>query len=182
MDNFEKYIQDKRDRLDVERPDFDKVWANIKETNRRSIQPDPSRKSKFNYWKVAAVLFFAISAYYVFQDYTSNADHPTYSLGDIAPQYQEIEANFTKEIDEIWVEIGQYDTAQQEIAWLFDELKVIEEVNQDFLKDIPGWSDNEKLVGALLDYYEKKIRTLNKILREIQRQKRHENENNAQHI
>ncbi|MEQ9231256.1 MAG: hypothetical protein RIF46_11290, partial [Cyclobacteriaceae bacterium] len=54
------------------------------------------------------------------------------------------------------------------------ELEALEEINKQYRADIGTEADEELLVNALIDYYEKKIRLLKKLELEINRQKNEE--------
>jgi hypothetical protein len=62
-----------------------------------------------------------------------------------------------------------------DIQFLLDELNELDEVYITYQQDLEDSGANEQIVTALLDYYQKKMRILNRILHEIQKQQNHEN-------
>jgi hypothetical protein len=63
---------------------------------------------------------------------------------------------------------------KSEFGFLLDELKELDKVYKTYEEDLYKTGENEQIINALLDYYEKKIRLLNRLSMEIEKQKNYE--------
>lgn len=164
QDKFEEYIRKNRAQLDVEDTDYDALWE--------GIQSAQTPKKSKGIWWVAAVL---VPAFALLLFYNSGEEQvpneKLYSLSDISPEFEKVEKEFQQDITEKLERIEKEDH-DVDIEFLWDELEDLEEVNKAYRKDI-GKVEDERLIQALLDYYEKKMRILEKILKEVERSKKH---------
>jgi hypothetical protein len=56
----------------------------------------------------------------------------------------------------------------------FEELENLEDMYREYKADFQQLGKNERLIMAMMDYYEKKMRILDRMLMEIQKQKDYE--------
>ncbi len=174
MDKLEKHIIKNRAALDkVEKPDFDKMWAAIEK------QESPQKKKRgaviISLRKIAVAASFMLIggiAVWLFMNQAEN-EAPT-GLADFYPELLETENNYRRTI------------AQKEAAIPFDsldrfifedilkELKTVENMKETTLEDLPQYTQNERVVNALIRYYERKIQILERLSNEYQKSKRHE--------
>lgn len=171
MKAIEDQIKDKREQLDIETPPVE-LWDGIREGWKKSEK----KQSDFQIWKVAAAILFATTIGLLGYSISLKDEvEELASLGDISPEYQKIEAAYQSEIAQLTGMLSIDDLANSaEYAWVTEEMQILEEINQQYRKDIGEDADQELLVRALLDYYEKKIRLLKKLELEIKRQKNEE--------
>jgi hypothetical protein len=170
-ERFEKTIRSKRTQLDsYEVPDG--LWSKIKKES-FSTSTGENNIQKLNYWKIAASILLLITSGLLIKLFT--IEQSPGSLGDLSPEYKSIELGYLAEIDQMYatLPIDQIDPADFE--WLFTELATLDSVQQDYLKDLPNENNREKVIGVLIDHYEKKIKLLKKLELEINR-RQHENE------
>ncbi len=98
------------------------------------------------------------------------------TLADVSKELGEQEAELKLIADEKWAEISPLsDEEKTQFQFLFDELNELDKVYKSYGKDLNEFGENEQIINVLLDYYEKKIRILNRLNLEIQKQKGHEN-------
>jgi len=169
--NLEKYLKENRFRLDTDKPDNDVIWEGI----RTGLD---KKQNKFPdwFWKVAAILIFAVSTTYFVINETNKNQSKIVSLADISAELGKQEAELQGIVQVKWKEIEPLLTEENaQIHFLLDEIQDLDEVYKAYQTDL-GISDaQEQIVTVLLDYYQKKIKILNRLLHEIQKQEKHEN-------
>ena len=162
---IEDIIKKKKSELDVEVPPTD-AWDNIKKEWKKE-----SREGSFQWWKVAAIVFISTSLGLLLYSLSlQNQVNKLASLGDLSEEYQSLENDYEKEIATLEASVNiQEVSLDEDFRWVVEEMKTLEEVNEIYRKDIGQVADQSQLVGALIDYYEKKIRLLKKLELEINR-------------
>ena len=94
------------------------------------------------------------------------------TLADVSQELGRQEAELKLIADRKWEEIKPLlPTGNNELQFLLDELKELDVVYATYREDLYKTGVNEQITQVLLDYYEKKIRILNRLLLEIQKQK-----------
>jgi hypothetical protein len=167
---LKKYLKENKLRLDTEEPDDDRIW---KEVNQRIRKENQGNKNWF--WKVAAVFLLGVLITYVTIKETEKEKVVIISLADVSKELGEKEAALKLVADKKWAEIGQLSPEDKtQFQFLLDELKELDKVYGEYEKDLNELGGNDQIINALLDYYEKKIRILNRLSLEIQKQKNHE--------
>lgn len=161
---LEEIIKQKRDQLDVEQVPLD-TWEKIKADWKKDT------KSSFHWWKAAAIVFISTSIALLYYSFNlQNKVEKLASLGDISIEYKEIEDQYLTEIKSLEASISYQEVTQNEdLAWIAEEMQILEEINEIYRQDIGQIADQEQVVNALIDYYEKKIKLLRKIELEINR-------------
>jgi len=170
---FEEYLEINRQQLDVEEPDDQLIWEGI--NNELKQKP----KSIFgNFWKAAAVfLLLLLSSYFIYNEFFKPEQKVcTISLSDIDPGFATMETEYLLVIDNKLQELEQASPSNIEnIDFYYEELKNLEKMCEEYQKDFVELGKNERLIMAMMDYYEKKMRILDRMLMEIQKQKDYEN-------
>ncbi len=167
--DLEKILQEKRLRLDVEEPEADLIWEGI----RSSLHKKKTLPEWF--WKVAAIFIFAVSATYFIVNETSQKQVVIVSLSDISKDLGNQEQLLKQTVNLKWEEVeSQLPADNTEINFLLDELKELDGVYASYQQDLNQTLNNEPVIRAMLDNYEKKIKILNRLLMEIEKQKSYE--------
>jgi hypothetical protein len=173
---FEKYLIDNRNRLDVEEPDDRLIWNGISNNlNKRR------NTVNVNVWKAAALILVLITtSYFVFDRYFSQKQKIySVTLGDIDPSLSETENEYIMIINSKMNQIGHIDPSLNDILKdCFGELENLDKMYREYQRDFYQLGYNERLIRAISDYYEKKVRILNRMLMEIQKQKDYEKKQN----
>jgi hypothetical protein len=179
MDPLEKRILQNRDKLDkVETPDFQSMWA--------GIEPNiPSQKRKrraiiLGIRKIAIAASFMLVggvAVWLFMDQQNQEES---SLAMFYPELLEKEDNYRKTIALKEANIPFDSLDQFLFEEILDELNTLEEMKATTLQDLPQYSKNERVVNALMKYYERKIQILERLSNEYQKSKRHEKKREIQ--
>lgn len=168
---IDELIKQRKDQLDVEHAPPE-VWQGI------SAELKKPKTSHFQWWKVAAIIFICFSiGLFVQNRLLQNQVDELASLGDISEEYSVMENDYITQVNQLQSAIPINELKEQEdYKWIFEELKILEEINTMYRSDI-GKVNKEQLVGVLIDYYEKKIKLLKKLELEIERnEKRNTNE------
>lgn len=170
--NIEKYLKEKRLNLDVEEPEQDLIWEGIRSGLQEKKQGLPNW-----FWKVAAIFIFAVSATYFVVNETSEKQIVVLTLSDVSKNLGKQENELKQLIDLKWAEVQQQLPEENtNLQFLLDELNGLDEIYNSYQKDLNKTLNNEPVIRAMLDYYEKKTKLLNRLLLEIEKQKYHENE------
>lgn len=153
---IEDLIKKRKNHLDLENPPDD-LWQNI--------QKDWKKKPKYPIWKYAAILFIGVSTGLIFYASTLQRQvNQLTALSDISEDYQRLEQDYIKQINILEGELDLNKlSSNEQFEWLLSELKLLDEINKIFLKDLSTSAPEDRVVKAIIDYYEKKIRILNKI-------------------
>jgi len=168
---LEKYLTKNRLRLDVDEPDDERIWEKINS----GLKKDRQLQSNW-FWKIAAVFLFGVLTTYVVVKETSKEQVVIITLGDISKELGQREAELKQVVNTKWEEIEPLTQEQKtEFQFLLNELNELDEVYKTYEKDLYITGENEQIINVLLDYYEKKIRILNRLSLEIQKQKNNEN-------
>ncbi len=174
---FEKYLEAQRSRLDVESPDDALIWEGIN----RGLQQRKKRRDGF-FWKAAAVLIFLASATYVLYNemYRPRQNIYNISLSDIDPSYSQRVETYQAAINQKMQEVEELETpGTTDMKAYFEEMRQLDRMFREYQEDYRMLGRNERLIRAMLDYYDKKVRILDRMLMEIQKQK--DNEKRKKH-
>ena len=168
--DLEKIIKKKHLKLDVEEPETDLIWEGIRSgIHKRKGLPEW-------FWKAAAIFIFAVSASYFIVNETSKNQASVLSLADISNELGDREQQLQHQVNLKWEQVlPQLSYENEEIKFLLNELKQLDAIYVTYQKDLNQTLGNEPVIKAMLDYYEKKIKLLNRILMEIEKQKHYEN-------
>lgn len=170
--NFEEKIRSQRQLLDIDEPDDSLIWEGIS----RDLAKSKTLRSNY-FWKAAAILIFVTaSSYFVYREFLSPRQNIyNITLSDIAPNYSVQISRFKAEIDERWTEFERVKPANTaQLGDFFSELEQLDEMYRQCQEDYQKVGSNERLIRAMLDNYEKRVRILDRMLNEIQKQKDYE--------
>jgi len=170
--NFEKYLESQRKHLDVEEPDDNLIWDGINhELNKKRIGKTGI------FWKAAAIIIFLVSSTYVLHNefYPSAPDIYNITLSQIEPAFAGRVTNYKVDFENKMEQLDAmkpFDAKLLEV--FFTELSSLDEMYKEYQEDYSNYGYNEQLLRAMLDYYEKRVRVLDRMLMEIQKQKDYE--------
>ncbi len=174
MNDFEKHILKNRHTLDhIERPDADKIWQQLQQN--LGHEPKVRRLSGRQLLTIAAAVVLLLAVGVVIGlNLQSTPETQAVSLAEIAPelavqtvQYQQLIANK--------MDAMNYDAIdRQNFQDIFKELQKLDDMHQQLVQDIPTYGQNPQLAKALLKYYELKIKILERLEHELNKQQYHE--------
>lgn len=170
--DIEKYLKQNRLKLDTDEPDDEYIWNGIKNGLNRN-QKTPSGW----FWKIAAVFLLGVLLTYVFVKENPKEQVVIITLADVSKELGNHEAELQQIVNKKWEEINPLsEEEKQQFKFLFDELTELDKVYKTYENDLYTSGENEQIIAVLLDYYEKKIRILNRLSLEIQKQKNNESD------
>lgn len=173
MTDFEKYVLQNRDELDrIEQPRTDMLWSKL----RHDLGHEPKLRTwnRVQVLAVAAVIIVLIGMGIVIGLHLQEKDTPTYNFAISSPDLARQEAQYQQLVREKMDEI-QYDTInQRNFQSIFEELQTLEELHQQVINDLPRYGENDQLERTVIKYYELKIRILERLEKELNKQQHHE--------
>ncbi len=177
---MEKEIKNRRAELDgMEMPDKARLWRNIQaelKTMEKPLKNGGWRISigKYWQWSIAASICLIITAALLFRPKNQSGEAEQINLANYYPELAEQKEHYSRLIRQKEQELKLDELEEQNFADLFRELKILEDIHQQTLEDVPRYIDNEQLVRTLIRYYEQKIKILERLSKEVTKQKYHE--------
>jgi hypothetical protein len=189
-DNIEEIILNNlKDLSDFEPMDghFERFQAKLNKQNKRKL-------ITFSLvWKVAAAVVFVLLAvnqaniYFSPNKLSENLaiNNTDFSLASVSPEYKEVEFYYTNAIS---VGLNQWNTlkddgfiSETEQDLMNTELTEFEERFKNLQTDLAANPNDERVINAMLEYYQAKLEIINMIvnkLQEVKQQKNKQHENN----
>lgn len=172
--DIEKYLKTNRLKLDTEAPDDEIIWNGIKKGLVRN-----QKTSSGWFWKIAAVFLFGVLLSYIFVKENQKEQVIIITLADVSKELGIQETELKQIVNKKWEEINLIPEEEKlQFKFLFDELNELDKVYKTYENDLFTTDENEQIIAVLLDYYEKKIRILNRLSLEIKKQKNNKSNRN----
>jgi len=189
-DNIEEIILNNLKELNDNEPmegHFERFQAKLNKQNKRK----PFTFSLI--WKVAAAVVFVLmavnQAYIYFSPEKQNENlainNSEFSLSSVSPEYKEVEFYYTNAIS---VGLNQWNNlktdgfiSETEQDLMNTELTEFEERFKTLQTDLAANPNDERVINAMLEYYQAKLEIINMIvnkLQEVKQQKNMQHENN----
>lgn len=176
MDDLERLILNNRPSFQEEEPlegHFERFEARLQKNSKET------RIVNFRMiLKVAAVVIFALLAVNQGRIYFFPEKHKTLSLGSISEEYREVEFYYTNSIQQ---GMNQWNTFKHEGLISESEQQMMQKEQQEFdqmyqklLQDLKANPNDERVINALLEYYQSRMNVISIItgkLQEIKQQK-----------
>jgi hypothetical protein len=180
LTDLEKYLEEKRRELDVESPEDAAIWEGIRnklhEKKGKSVKGVKVRPF-VQVLKVAAVVFILFSVGYITKDIIDRRSFDRkVTLSDISQVLGRREMEYRSLVNLKSEEVKSFTgTDNLVIKELFEEIKKLDVVYDQALKDLKEMGYNEKIINTIFDTYEKKIHLLELIILETNKSGSHEN-------
>lgn len=143
----------------------------------------------FNYrpiLKIAAMVVFALLAVNQTRIWLTPEKKETLSLGSISPEYREVEFYYTnaiqmgmKQLDGLKKE-GLITESEQQI--MEKEQKEFDQMYQKLLEDLKTNPDDERVINAMLEYYQSRMNIMSLIISKLKDAKQQKNSQNEINI
>ena len=149
------------------------------------------KKITFNLvWKVAAAVVFVLLAVNQANIYFSpdkqnqilSNNNSGFSLASVSPEYKEVEFYYTNAIN---VGLNQWNTlmadgyiSAEEQELMDIELSDFETRYKNLQTDLAANPNDERVINAMLEYYQSKLEIINMIVNKLQEVKKQKNNNN----
>lgn len=104
------------------------------------------------------------------------------SVEDYYPEIAEEESAFRRTIARKEAELDFHQLNRQQFVDIFNELDELEKIHRQQMQDLPEVFDNEEWVSTLMRYYEQKLRILERLSREIDKEEQREERSRARSI
>lgn len=177
MNPLEEFILDNREDLDkIEAVPRDQLWDKINQ------QLNPSAKLKVvapsanpwqisigrNWLMVAASLALAIGVGLYWFNTSVPVQSATLELAQFSPELAKEQARYIELVRAKEEELGVDQVDRKLFQEIFQELETWEVIYQEYLEDLPTYQAKEEVVHTLSKYYERKIRILERLSREME--------------
>jgi hypothetical protein len=181
MKNIEEIIKNNKDFFDEEEPSE----GHLERFNRKleiMFGPKVAKRSIVPYLLRAAVvtLLLTLSSLWTW-DHFIRPDRNRITLGDVSPEYKEVENYYVHQVNMMKSEIVNIDLKnnpeQKEI--LFKEMKSMDSVYVQLQKELKANPDDERIINAMIEHYQTKMDVMNYILNQL-KAIRNENQNNSE--
>lgn len=167
MNKFEDHIKNQRPWMDVETPDLDGVWAGVE-----AQLPNTKPKRGFGWLRAgiaaAVVLTCAVLAHQNTEDQpVAGLPEDTVFPDSYLSEESLLQASFTS----LMAEIEAEKDSSIDLGFLETELQEIDRMDAELRESLSQTRDQTKVLQRLLLHYEKKIRILQHMLREVKKRK-----------
>lgn len=187
-DDIEKLISDKLDKLNDNEPldgHFDRFEEKLKKQNKRQII------SLNMVLKIAAAVVFVLlitnqAFIYFSSDRKTNINtaenKQNVTLASVAPEYEEVEFYYNNAINvglnqwEGMVEKGMI--SEEEKKLMDKELNEFGNIYESLQKDLEANPNDERVINAMLEYYQSKLSVINMIVNKLEEVKQKNNTTN----
>lgn len=168
--NIEEYIRKNRNQMDVEHPDEDYLWTGISHSITKK-----KNHSRFLTLKIAAAVVVMVALSVITYQVTSLRSNQQLILANIDPDLAKQEAQFQHQIKTYYQVLQKTDYDKDQLATSYKDLEYIDTLILKYSEDLNTYGPNPKLLNSLMDLYQKKIKLLDRMLNEIEKNKNYEN-------
>jgi hypothetical protein len=108
------------------------------------------------------------------------ADRNRMTLGDVSPQYREVENYYIHQVNLMEKEIGTVDlpNSPEQKKMLRTELKSIDSVYVQLQKELKANPNDERIISAMIEHYQAKVEVMTFIVNQL-KAIRNENQNTS---
>ena len=169
MKDIEKLIRENKGSFGSYEPSdghFERFTAKLE----ASTYVAPARVSLTPYLLKAAVvaILVTISSLWVW-DKVVSPDANRMTLSEVSPEYQQVERYYVQQVSLIENEITTIDIVSNEDQnkILMDELDEMDDMYTELQKDLNTNPNDERVVNAMINHYQRKIEVMNYILSQL---------------
>ncbi len=168
--NIEEYIRKNRNQLDVEKADEDYLWTGISHSLKSKL-----KQKRFFTIKIAAAVILVIALSFITYQVTSLRSNQQLILAKIDPNLAKQEAQFQNQIKTYYQVLQKTTYNEDLLTTSFRDLEYIDTLINKYSDDLNQNGPNPKLINSLMDLYQKKIKLLDRMLNEIEKNQNYEN-------
>lgn len=169
MDQLETIIRNKRDEIQNDMPHdghFDRFEMRLQQTHKRKL---PLR------WIAYASSMAAVLVVGLLMFLPESSHSSAFTLSDVSEQYAEVENYYTssinKQIEKIKDKATENGKVNPGIQLLLDDLEAYDQTYQQLCLDLEAMPNDERVINALIVYYQTKLEIMTKILNELNQQR-----------
>ena len=191
MDPLEDFILENREELDrVEKIHQEALWNRVAKAlpDEASLAVVHEKENPWqisigrNWLMVAAGLALAIGVGLYWIKASPVGNHAKVELAQFSPELAEEQARYIALVKAKEDEIGIDELDREIFQEVFEELETWEQIYQEYLVDLPTYQAKEEVVHTLSKYYERKIRILERLSREMGKHYQQEKRKNEKRI
>lgn len=174
---LERFTKTNRKAFDeLEQIDEAGLWKAIQPEIPSAIRPISGWRVELGtYWKWSAAACITIAILFSINYGLSNKSTPTTAtVASIYPDLKPTQVRYQQLIKQKETEINLSQIDRSTYTDIFYELKILDEIYAELLAELPTFSDQERVKEILLRYYERKLKTLEILSKEIKRQEKEE--------
>ena len=183
-DELEKIIINNRKSLLNEEP----LEGHFERFERR-LQKNEKQVRRMNYsffLKIAAAVVFAVLLVNQARIYLLPEKQQTISLGSISEEYREVEFYYTSSIQmsmDQWEKMkNQGLISETEQTMMAQQQEEFDQMYQKLLQDLNANPDDERVINAMLEYYQTRINIMNLVINKLKEVKAHQNKSHETNI
>lgn len=141
-----------------------------KEAPKRSIVPYLLRAA-------VVTLLVTLSSLWVWDNFLS-ADSRRMALGDVSPEYREVENYYIHQVNLMEGEISESNliSSPEQKQMLLKEMKSMDSVYVSLQKELKAHPNDERIINAMIEHYQTKVDVMNYIISQL-KAIRNENQN-----
>jgi hypothetical protein len=178
--NLEEYLERQRKSLDVESPDDNAIWEGIRSELYSGTSEGKrigKRERLIRIRNIAAAVIVLFSLGYVANDIINRRlSGRSITLSSIDKELGRREKEYRTLVSFKTEEVSTFTGSKDKvIIELFGEIKKLDVVYDQAMKDLKELGPNEKVINTIFGTYELKIRLLELIILETNKQNSHEN-------
>lgn len=167
-DAFEEQLNGMSDSMDVEDLDIDNVWTGVHH------QLPRKRNRNFLYAAASIVVLMAVGIVLwpkqaVIDDPMLAESSPLSSISDVSPELANKERVYLQLINEKWNEVTPSAIDSGELQFIYDELKVLDQLGTEYENELREMGPNEKIIQTILKCYERRLQLLDMLKRESEK-------------
>lgn len=169
---IEDYIQKHKNQLDQRQADKSRIWAGIAALQGKR----KARRMRIYQWVAASVIILMVMGILVRHELVMQQQ--LNNLSQINKELAKKERVYQQKIDQKWIQLQSLPAHTSPVeSILVDELKELDTLYQQGLKDIKNNPDNDRAIMILLETYEKRLRIIEKLIYERHKQIKYEKRN-----
>ncbi len=178
--DLEKYLQKRREDLDVESPDDQLIWEGVRNGLHSSDTRVEKKSVLIRIRNIAAVAVIVLSLGYILTDIIrGHGPNHEASLAQIDKELGAREKEYRTLVSYKQKEIGSFNQIDNIIiVELLEEIQKLDTIYEQTIKDLGELGYNERVINTIFDTYEKKIYLLELIILENNKIKNHETDEN----
>ncbi|MCD4769244.1 MAG: hypothetical protein K8R35_03655 [Bacteroidales bacterium] len=182
MNNLEEIIRKNRNSFDSFEPSeghFERFTAKLE--TRMEKAPGYKRVSLLPYLLRAAAVAILITLSSLWTwEHVLSPDAKKMTLSEVSPEYRQAEQYYVRQVNLMEGEIKNIETGNNEDQpnILSNELQVMDQTYEDLKKDLKANPNDERVINAMIEHYQKKVEVMNYILEQLKEVKNENQINN----
>jgi hypothetical protein len=169
MKNIEEIIRENRNIFDEKEP-IDGHLDRFNWKLEKRLHSNDSKRSIVPYLLRAAVvtLLVTLSSLWTW-DHFIRSDNGTMALGDVSPQYREVENYYVHQVNLMEGELqsADFSTNPEQKDMLQNELKSMDSTYVQLKKELKANPNDERIINAMIEHYQTKVEVLTYIVNQL---------------